>query len=441
MAEQLGMDPANARWQRARLAGHSSVLLELAGEVQRTGHASHNPLLAALVPGTMILTAGSIFLAQNAANDIRQAAAAAEELLGRLGVNIDEQVAASSATEGYLDGLISQSQANALFDEVMENPDALDGMTPQQVQAWWNRLSPEQQDQFVTEQHWVAGNTNGVPFDRRIEANALSAQEMLDDRGSMTPEQAAYLAEVAEGERNLISFDPAADRIVEMIGELGPDTQNIVNFVPGTTAAIDDFYNLETQQMGEELAARADPPGSTVVFVYKDSPWPTFDEFGVYHSAWAASTGDPYHNFNTALGFENPTNIPVTSIEHSFASAVGGYAEIQGTQFDTRIVLGGIGMSDGWEPNPGTDYYSFTGESDIIRLGRERYSEDLGTGYPHPPTQESGFIEMETEFEYTPPNPYVIGLPDLPPGPVDQHRIVGGVEDNQYVIDGILGIL
>src|SRR5690606_40894922 len=62
---------------------------------------------------------------KNAANDIRSATASAQELLGRLGVNISEQIDASSATEGYLDGLMSRSRAEDLYRRAMNDPSVL----------------------------------------------------------------------------------------------------------------------------------------------------------------------------------------------------------------------------------------------------------------------------------------------------------------------------
>lgn len=443
MAERIGMGPSRVGDLQRVLARNTRELDGISHEIKKTALRSVNPIADMFVPGRMILTAGSIFLARQAADDILEAIAAAENLLGRLGVNIQEQLEASSATEGYLDGLMSKAQADALLAELATNPDALSEMTPQQIQAWWSRLSDAQRDEFVSDYHWIAGNTNGIPFERRIEANQYSAAEMLGSGDPMSDEQRLYLEAVVAGERNLISFDPSADRIIEMIGELGENTEHIVNYVPGTAATMEDFYDLSVQGMASELVERADPPGSTVAFVFKDCPFPTFDDRGVYHTSSAAAVGDPYYRFNTALGFENPGGLPVTSIEHSFGSSVGGYAEIQGTHFDQRIVLGGIGMSDGWKPDPGTEYYSFTGPEDIIRIAREKYSEDMNTGYEVPPTEENGFTELETGYSWAPepnPNPWVIGI-HAGDDPIYQHREVGGVNDNQVVIEQILELV
>lgn len=458
MAERIGMDPATVATHTRRLRACTGQLDHMATQVDGAVAAAYrqlssaapgmlNPLpwMKAAAGGVVIMSWGSAELAKNAAADIREAALAAEQLLGRLGVNITEQIDASSAGEGYRDGLMSRAQAEALYRRAMEDPSALSELTPQQIRAWWERLGEAERDAFVRDHHWVVGNTNGIPFERRIEANKLSAEEMLNSTIGMSAEQQSYLAEVAEGRRSLISFDPAADRIIEMIGSLGPDTLNIVSYVPGTDAAMDGFYERSTQEFSQYLVDNAVPPGSTVAFVYKDSPFPTFDARGVYHSSWAASVGDPYARFQVALEFENPGAIPVTSIEHSFASSVGGYAEIQGVQFERRIVLGGIGMTDGWTSNPSTDYYSFTGGDDIIRAARERYSEDLNTGYPHPPTEESGFIELDPELpDWEPGNAGFFGIGsrgDVGMDPLAQHSTVAGVDDNRVTLDGVLEIL
>ncbi len=460
MAERIGMDPAAVALHTRRLRAYTGQLDHMAVQVDSAAAAAYRQLAAAapgmLVPlpwvraaagGVVVMSWGAAELSKNAAADIREAAAAAEQLLGRLGVNITEQIDASSAGDGYLDGLMSRAQAEVLYRRAMNDPSVLSELTPQQIRAWWERLGEAQQDAFVRDHHWVAGNTNGIPFERRIEANQLSAAAMLSTTIGMSDEQRSYLAQVAAGDRSLISFDPAADRIIEMIGTIGPETQNIVSYVPGTTANMDGFYGRSTQEFSQYLVDNASPPGSTVAFVYKDSPFPTFDPRGVYHSSWAASVGDPYARFHSALGFENPGGIPVTSIEHSFASSVGGYAEMQGVEFDRRIVLGGIGMTDGWSPNSGTDYYSFTGDHDVIRVARERHSEDLNTGYPHPPTRQSGFTELDPQLPDWRPENYLFSGGALSPwfdtgmDPITQHKIVAGVDDNRATLDGVLDIL
>ena len=456
---KIGMNTDTVSHQLNSISSYTSQLDGLADEASATASEHMNSWLAGaltvlspLIGGGAvathyILTEASRALVASAVSDIRQASASALELVGRLSVNIQEQTDASSAQEGYLDGLMSKSQADELAKNLLVDPGVLDGMTPLQVQAWWDRLSDKQKAELLAERPEVIGNTNGVPFEYRISANAINAKNALDNQDGMTPEQIEYLGEVAEGKRTLISFDPANDRIIEMVGVLDKNTQNIVNYVPGTTADLNGFYNLQTQAMGQYLVDSAKPPGSTVAFIYKDSPFPTFEADGVYHSSWSAEAGNPYHNFNSALAFENSGGAKVTSIEHSFASSVGGYAETQGTEFDQRIVLGGIGMSEDWKPNSQTDYYSFTGPSDIIREAREKYSDDLNTGYPHPPTAENGFEERDTGIEAWAPNPggWVIGNPNPVdtggPNPIDQHTQVSGVEDNQVVLRQILGLL
>lgn len=457
-SSQIGMNTDSVAHQMGQISSYTSQLDGLAEQASATASEHLNPWLAGgisllspvlgggAVATHFVLTEASRALVASAVSDIRFASASAADLIGRLGVNIAEQTQASSATDGYLDGLISQQQADQLVKDVLADPSALDGMTPQQVQAWWARLTDAQKNELMENRPEVIGNTNGVPFDVRVEANQRNAETALQNTKGMTPEQIEYLNEVADGDRTLISFDPENDRIIEMVGTLDENTQNIVNYVPGTAATMDGFYQGTTQEVGQYLVDNAVPPGSTVAFIYKDSPFPTFNPDGVYNSSWSAEVGNPYHNFNTALSFENPGGIPVTSIEHSFASSVGGYAETQGTVFDQRIVLGGIGMSEDWKPNPGTDYTSFTGPSDIIREAREKYSDDLNTGYPYPPTTENGFTERETGIEPWNPGPggWVIGNPDpvqTGPNPIDQHTQVAGTEDNQVVLDQILDLL
>ena len=458
MAERIGMNTSDVRRHADTMRAYTSQLDHVATQVDETAENSRRRLLAAIpaliVPlpwvkaaagGAIVMSWASMELAKNAAVDIRSAAEAAQQLLGRLGVNITEQISASSATEGYHDGLPSRARAEELYRRAMSDPSVLADLSPMQVSAWWDRLTKAEQDAFIAAHHWVAGNTNGIPFARRIEANQLNAAELLS-KGTVDPSsnEYAYLMEVANGERTLVSFDPANDRIIEMIGQITERTNDIVSYVPGTTSDMQGFYDLGTQQLGQFLVDNAAPPGSTVAFVFKDAEFPTFGADGVYHSSWAASVGDPYHRFQQALSLENPGKIPVTSIEHSFGSSVGGYAEIQGTRFDTRIVLAGAGMTDEWKPAAGTDYYSMTGSDDIIRAAREKYSEDLNTGYQHAPTSKNGFVELDPKLPAWNPGAYVgTGGLRSDPGmdPITQHTTIATADPAkngvalQYMLD------
>jgi len=479
-SSNLGLDPAVVAHQSNVIHNHAAMLDDIAGQIGQTGEASRWPGVFGLIPGNVIMTQGSIFLAQSAEADVRAAAASATEMLSRLSAAIDEQRAASSATDGYVDGKMSAAQAAAIYNEVMTNPSVLEGMSPEQVADWFEHLTPAQQDSFINDQHEIAGTTNGIPFDRRIEANVLNAQDRL--ASGAKGEEKTYLERVVAGEVKLISYNHDDNRIIEMVGNYYPEdvvvdgvvvhekTKDIVNYMPGTTADLAGFYSGDTQAIARNLVETSSD--GTVAFVFKDAPFPTFEPDGVYNSSWAASVGSRYHDFNTALGLENATSasnparggVPVTSIEHSFATAAGGYAEMQGTEYDNRIVLGGIGMPDGWKPNSGTDYYSIAGQDDIIRVARGLGSDDFDLGYPVAPTEENGFTQLDPKFgsaltRGTEEHDIPVGDMDSPEsvlGPifdkvntpweyveerVEQHSRVAGTEDNPDTLNYIKEIL
>jgi hypothetical protein len=467
----LGLDPAAVASQSSTIHSHAGMLNGIAAEIGRTGEASRAPGLFGLLPGNLVMTAGSIFLAQSAEADVRAAAAAATDLLGRLSAAIEEQEFASSATDGYTNGAMSAGPATDLYDRVMANPDALNDMTPGAVKSWFDGLTPAQQDAFVTEHPEIAGNTNGIPFDRRIEANVLNAKEDLAN--GATGDQKDYLEKVVAGDVTLISYSPKDDRIIEMVGEYYPEdvyvdgvlvhprTDDIINYVPGTNADMNGFYKEETQDLARAIVDGANPPGATVAFVYKDSPFPTFNPLtGVANNDWSESVGEAYHEFNNALTLENTGGASVTSIEHSFGSSAGGNAEIRGTHFDNRIVLAGIGMTDDWTAGKDTAYYSFTGQSDAIRAVRDVQVEGLGYGVP--PTTENGFTEIDTGFAAAPDNwevpdvsvktpwgdieiPVDISIPtpiESAQDRIDQHsRITRTNEENQVNVDKMIAII
>ncbi|GLJ79216.1 hypothetical protein [Microbacterium imperiale] len=82
------------------------------------------------------------------------------------------------------------------------------------------------------------------------------------------------------------------------------------------------------------------------------------------------------------------------SLEHSFGTAIGGAAESAGADFRPRVLLGGIGMLEGWEARDGTEYYAIQGPRDV-----NRYLDGAqvgALGYAITPSQENGITELDS---------------------------------------------
>src|SRR6218665_3508752 len=94
--------------------------------------------------------------------------------------------------------------------------------------------------------------------------------------------------------------------------------------------------------------------GEVVAFVFKDGRFPeTADLFsnGPQINTIADRIGANYADFLKGLRASVLGGLRIVSVEHSFGSAAGGEAERRGARLDTRILLGGIGMKAGWQPD------------------------------------------------------------------------------------------
>ena len=138
------------------------------------------------------------------------------------------------------------------------------------VAQWWWRLTESQRQQLIAEAPLVVGNLAGVPLESRVAANARSAEYFANAEG-ISAQEADYWNRVAAGRVKLVVSDPGNSRIVEMIGEAGPDTARVITFLPGTMSQMKHFYAGSAQQVAQYLVTRSS--GTSVAFVYKDGSW------------------------------------------------------------------------------------------------------------------------------------------------------------------------
>ena len=435
--ENVGMTADLVESNIGFMFGQSAELYRISSIVQAAIANAHNVddavadvLMTAGTAGVYgVNKAVAVQIAQNISSDLTTAAENLSRLATELRAQVDAQRAASSDGDGYADPGMSKAAAEKIFRKAMVDEGALGDMSPAEVRAWWRALSAGQRREFLEKRHWVAGNTNGIPFGDRMVANRLNAEDYLrrhPDLERTDPEQHRYLSRVTDeftdangdgldddGRVRLISFDPGQDRIIEVVGDLNPNTTNIVNYVPGTAATMGGFYGGDTQKLATDIVA-GHP--ERVAFVWKDGKFPPDLQPGdtdwVGNNSWAAQAGTSYTDFNLALGFENPRSISVMSIEHSYGSSIGGYAESAGIHFDSRVALGGAGMTEKWVADPDTTYISITGPVDFIHAVRGHFMEDRDLGYATPPDSAHGWREVDSGHS----NQYGIDAP------VAQHR-------------------
>lgn len=237
-----------------------------------------------------------------------------------------------------------------------------------QVAAWWRSLSEGDRRTLIEQVPLVVGNLDGVPLKSRIAANAVSAQHFAGAE-RVSDEEAGYWRRVAAGSIKLVVSDPSRSRVVEMVGELGPNVRQVITFLPGTTSQMKHFYSGEAQQVSKYLVARSE--SGSVAFVYKDGSWvswlgPTANT----NYDRLQSLGDGVAAFQSQVldrepGLQGSTRV---AIAHSAGMSVASGAQIAGAGFDIVISLGGAFVLREWRPDPETDYHHFQYDNDAINL-------------------------------------------------------------------------
>ncbi len=326
---------------------------------------------------------------------LREAVLFLQKAATDLGRNASEQESASSAAgSGSAAGRPGKGSGghSASAPGPTPRPADLAGKNPEQIREWWTGLTPAQQQEFIRAHPVEAGNTNGIPFDARVEANRANAQARLDALPANDPEprfnpllmdisagqrfneqhaaweerQAAraYLQRVVEGKIQLAAYDPARNSIVEMIGAYSQDTSTVITYVPGTTTNEASFYGGGPQGIAHHLV-QSDPTGGSVAFVYKGSEFPDgglIEAFAVEAKSddFVAASSPVLAGFQAAVELERPHDAQTVGIGHSWGLRNLTGSETNGAHYDRVIALSGAAMPPGWSPDPETAYSSYT---------------------------------------------------------------------------------
>ena len=238
----------------------------------------------------------------------------------------------------------------------------------QAVAQWWWRLTEDQRQQLIAEAPLAVGNLAGVPLESRVLANARSAEHFAHAEG-ISAQEAAYWNRVAAGQVNLVVSDPSNSRIVEMIGEPGPDTVRVITFLPGTMSQMKHFYDGSTQQVAQYLVTRSSD--TSVAFVYKDGSWVSWLGPGANTNYdRLQELGGQAAEFQREVLKREPSlhGASQVAIAHSAGMSVLSGVELSGADFDTVISLGGAFALRDWRPDSGTDYHHFQYDNDAINM-------------------------------------------------------------------------
>jgi hypothetical protein len=363
----------------------------------------------------------------------------------------------SIAAASHVDAA-SQAAAFATLDSarvtpaVVTNPSTVDhildaALPALDVAAWWTSLSAGERAALADASPTLVGNLDGVPLDERIAANRASAARLLASSSPFgadrTNQQTSYLARVVSGAVSLYAFDIGSDSIVEMIGDAVAATRTLV-FTPGTSASLSDFYGGSIQDLARWEVEHATASAPTVAFVYKTGSFPQWTmSDGPFDNNRSITLGVLFDRFNEGLDTTVVGSLARTSVEHSFGSSIGGVAETLGTRFDTRVVLGGVGMLAGWEPSATTRYVAYVAGNDVTRYIYGLVEGD-DMGYAIAPSAAHGFEQKDPALSsadwYLPARLFagIIGPAiEVAQGFVN-HNTVASADDNHAVLRGLL---
>ncbi|MGH3678457.1 MAG: alpha/beta hydrolase [Mycobacterium sp.] len=253
-------------------------------------------------------------------------------------------------------------------------------------------MTPEQRQRLVDEFPKQVGNTDGVPWHMRIEANRLNIAQAIADEHRRTdnPESRTRIAfyqgllgEVDDParsgsrvDRQILAFDPDRASLIELNGNLGT-AKSVAVLVPGLNTTIEGS-TANTQTARRFVSATR---GEVATITYLGGPFPRGDTLitGLIEAA------DPRYALDMAprlVAFSEDVDrtvdgtgrdIPVTYIGHSYGGSIMGTAEVFGLTADRTLYLAaagaGVGVDDpaDWHNrNPDVLRFSMTAPGDFI---------------------------------------------------------------------------
>ncbi|MGF1431725.1 alpha/beta hydrolase [Kitasatospora sp. LaBMicrA B282] len=326
------------------------------------------------------------------------------------GAGPDPAAAAADQAQTRLDGM---------------HPEYLQGMPPagalpSTVNAWWNALTPDEQQWFVTEHPQQIGNLDGIPATVRDQANRAwlaATVTALNQEQHPTPEQRQQLAKLRPVQQRLDADAKALDgRPRDFLLGIGTEGQgrailsfgdpdvatDICTYVPGMTCdpaslGPDDGALDGSNEAGNALwawrsAQQKEPPGRTaasIIWLGYDAP-PAGPPVATCERAAAGAPA--YARFLDGLRSTNGSaGLPhLTSIGHSYGSLLVGTATKLATRPDSRyrppddvVLIGspGVGATSAQELGlPGHVWAGAAGNDPVTHLpgARDIYATAAG---------------------------------------------------------------
>ena len=256
------------------------------------------------------------------------------------------------------------------------------GATPVEVNAWWDRLTTDQQQAIVAASPGSVGNRDGIPAGVRDDANTVALDRdlaewtLLEERGLLTDDERQWLSNARAADRaveaiggrvdpvtgepietRLYIYDPGAfggdGRVAVAAGDL--DTaDNVAVVVPGFgTDAESAPYHADRAATIYESTRYLDvtQTNATMFWIGYDAPdnlpWTGegWDGAGVVTEAAAAAGGERLADTIDGLrAGRDGEPAHITTIGHSYGSTTAGHgAHDHGLATDDLVLAGSPG--------------------------------------------------------------------------------------------------
>lgn len=318
--------------------------------------------------------------------------------------------------------------------------------TPADNALWWRSLSPQQQEQVLSQHPDWIGNRDGVPFTARDDANrallSVNRSELEAERerleadladnwfgGTFTNADAALdhvndkLAsldaiektltnEDRPGERQLLLLDMSQERAQAAIARGNVDTaENVAVFVPGLTANVTDSmagYDADMDDLhhrAELESKRVDPvpeATATVTWIgYQAPQWgDTFGANSVASDHAAENGAAQLRPFLQGIGAAREHDAHLTVLGHSYGSTTAGLALQQETGADDVMFFGSPGLHtshvEDLKVPSGHAYYIEARQDPVGDLGHFGIDPSHMTGIEHASAREATVVNPVT---------------------------------------------
>lgn len=395
----LGMAPDEVDRLARVLHSSRGVLEHAAREANMAALVSLNPLTYGIQPGGLLLAPWAIGGTQVAAAKVRGALEAAEQLVGTLIAEAQQQREASGGGAGTNAG--GGSRQRSVVPPV--------GVSAAELRAWWASLSEPQKASLIRDHpDWIA-NRDGIPFAARDQANRAILDDIIDDPATSPEAREAAIAirkSIADGEKlmpgtpfqlTLLDLsDPDCPKAAISVGD--SDAADYVSTIAygintdggDTEDSLGAAINLQ-RETSKQLGGTGLTP-ATVMWLGYDSG----DIATVTGDSNAILGAPAYSSYLDGIRAANP-NATVVAVGHSYGTRMISYALSTGGTADAVILLASPGVGDSvtnasqLDVPPG-QVYAGRAITDLVAGPLYRVEEGInGQGRPNPDPQDPRF--------------------------------------------------